>query len=67
MKNQDTSCAPEKSRYGGKFPLNHIEILKKNLIALLLNHLQRGRGAKVQNWPHIILKNNARHRIKTIY
>ena len=20
-----------------------------------------------QNWPHIILKNNARHRIKTIY
>ena len=28
---------------------------------------QRGRGAKVQHWPHIILKNNARHRIKTIY
>jgi hypothetical protein len=28
---------------------------------------QRGRGVKVQNWPHIILKNNARHRIKTIY
>jgi hypothetical protein len=23
--------------------------------------------AKVQHWPHIILKNNARHRIKTIY
>jgi hypothetical protein len=32
MKNQDTSCAPEKSRYGGKFPLNHIEILKKNFL-----------------------------------
>jgi hypothetical protein len=28
---------------------------------------ERGRGVKVQNWPHIILKNNARHRIKTIY
>ena len=28
---------------------------------------QRGRGVKVQNWPHIILKNNAQHRIKTIY
>ena len=28
---------------------------------------QRGRGVKVQIWPHIILKNNARHRIKTIY
>ena len=28
---------------------------------------QRGKGVKVQNWPHIILKNNARHRIKTIY
>jgi hypothetical protein len=25
------------------------------------------RGVKVHNWPHIILKNNARHRIKTIY
>ena len=28
---------------------------------------ERGSGVKVQNWPHIILKNNARHRIKTIY
>ena len=28
---------------------------------------ERGRGVKVQNWPHIKLKNNARHRIKTIY
>ena len=28
---------------------------------------QRGRGVKVQNWPHILLKNNAWHRIKTIY
>jgi len=26
MKNQDTSCALEQSRYGGKLPLNHIEI-----------------------------------------
>jgi hypothetical protein len=25
------------------------------------------RGVKVHNWPHIILKNNAWHRIKTIY
>ena len=29
--------------------------------------LIRGRGAKVQNWPHILSKNNASHRIKTIY
>ena len=28
---------------------------------------ERGKGVKVQNWPHIILNNNARHRIKTIY
>jgi hypothetical protein len=29
--------------------------------------IKRGRGVKVQIWPHIILNNNARHRIKTIY
>ena len=28
---------------------------------------ERGRGVKVQKWPHILLKNNASHRIKTIY
>ena len=28
---------------------------------------ERGRGVKVQNWPHILLKNNAWHRIKSIY
>jgi hypothetical protein len=28
---------------------------------------ERGKGVRVQNWPHILLKNNAWHRIKTIY
>ena len=28
---------------------------------------ERGRNVKVQNWTHIILKNNVWHRIKTIY
>ena len=37
------------------------------LFCLTFMEQQRGRGVKVQNWPHIILKNNARHRIKTIY
>ena len=36
-------------------------------IVVILKFFERGRGVKVQNWPHIILKNNARHRIKTIY
>ena len=43
-------------------------IQKQNkLVKFILEDSVRGRGAKVQNWPHIILKNNARHRIKTIY
>jgi hypothetical protein len=37
------------------------------LIQFWQNILQRGRGVKVQNWLHILLKNNAWHRIKTIY
>jgi hypothetical protein len=28
---------------------------------------ERERGVEVQNWPHLLLKNNAWHRIKTIY
>jgi hypothetical protein len=40
---------------------------EKENLAQNRNMVQRGRGVKVQNWPHIILKNNARHRIKTIY
>jgi hypothetical protein len=33
----------------------------------ILLFCKRGRGVKVQNWPHILSKNNASHRIKTIY
>ena len=36
MKNQDTSCAPEKSRYGGKLPLNHIEIRNSPFLIIAL-------------------------------
>jgi hypothetical protein len=44
--------------------LNFFEIF---VILKFFEIFERGRGGKVQNWPHIILKNNARHRIKTIY
>jgi hypothetical protein len=29
------------------------------LCGLSTKYAQRGRGVKVQNWPHILLKNNA--------
>jgi hypothetical protein len=35
---RNQACAPEKSRNGGKLPLNHIEI-KNPPFTLLLNHL----------------------------
>ena len=44
--------------------LNFFEIFE---ILKFFEIFERGRGVKVQNWPHIILKNNARQRIKTIY
>jgi hypothetical protein len=40
---------------------------KVNLKINKKNAKERWRGVKVQNWHHIILKNNARHRIKTSY
>ena len=47
--------------------LKNFKFSKKFKICIRFQKFQRGGGAKVQNWPHIILKNNARHRIKTIY
>ena len=47
--------------------LQDVQATNIHTICQALNRPGRGRGVKVQNWPHIILKNNARHRIKTIH
>jgi len=44
---------------GNQIPISHSETAGNTLYLLSTgNYGQRGRGVKVQNWPHIILKNN---------